>query len=292
MTTGAPALHVELRGSGPDLVLLHGWALHGGVWGPWLDELARHARLHVVDLPGHGRSAAVATPGDLGALARAVSASVPPGAAVLGWSLGGMVALELARQRLADITALVLIATTPSFVRRSDWPHGTDPGVLDDFASGLSTDYRRTIGNFLALQTWGDEHATQALRALRASVALHGEPDRTALESGLAVLRDSDLRGVLSRLTLPALVISGEYDRLTPAAAGRELAAALPMARFVQIPRAGHAPFLSQGGAVLAADHSVSRTQSCQRAESRAGHRYGASVRFPMQRRSRWTLRA
>ena len=127
MTTDAPALHVESRGSGPDLVLLHGWALHGGVWGPWLDELAKHARLHVLDLPGHGRSAAVATPGDLGALARAVSGSVPPGAAVLGWSLGGMVALELARQRLADITALVLIATTPSFVRRSDWPHGTDP---------------------------------------------------------------------------------------------------------------------------------------------------------------------
>ena len=49
-------LHVEIRGTGPDLVLLHGWALHGGMWGPWLDELGRRARLHLIDLPGHGRS--------------------------------------------------------------------------------------------------------------------------------------------------------------------------------------------------------------------------------------------
>ena len=48
--------YVDIRGDGPDLVLLHGWALHGGMWGPWIDELARHARLHLVDLPGHGRS--------------------------------------------------------------------------------------------------------------------------------------------------------------------------------------------------------------------------------------------
>jgi pimeloyl-ACP methyl ester carboxylesterase len=45
--------HVEIRGAGPDLVLLHGWALHGGMWGPWLDGLAQVARLHVLDLPGH-----------------------------------------------------------------------------------------------------------------------------------------------------------------------------------------------------------------------------------------------
>ncbi len=49
-------LHVEIRGDGPDVVLLHGWALHGGMWGPWVDELSRRARLHFIDLPGHGRS--------------------------------------------------------------------------------------------------------------------------------------------------------------------------------------------------------------------------------------------
>ena len=120
MTPQASTLHVEVRGTGPDLVLLHGWALHGGMWGPWLDQLAAHARLHIVDLPGHGRSTALPGTTDLASLARAVSTSVPAGAAIVGWSRGGMLALELARQRPADVAALVLIATTPSFVERAE----------------------------------------------------------------------------------------------------------------------------------------------------------------------------
>ena len=243
-------LHVEIRGRGPDLVLLHGWALHGGMWGPWIEELARNARLHFIDLPGHGRSAWPAGMTTLRGLARAVSPHVPRGAAVLGWSLGGMVALELARARPGDLAALVLIATTPCFLARDDWPAGMSPGVLDGFAAGLAGDYRRTIANFLALQTWGDENATQALRSLRANLDSHGEPDPQALAAGLGILRHADLRDELAAIATPSLVISGEHDRITPVAAGRELASRLPSARFVEVAKAGHAPFLSHPEAV------------------------------------------
>jgi malonyl-CoA O-methyltransferase len=246
-------VHVEIRGSsGPDVVLLHGWALHGGMWGPWLEPLAERARLHFVDLPGHGRSPWPAGAASLRDLARAVSPHVPAGAAVLGWSLGGMVALELARARPGDLAALVLVATTPCFLARDDWPSGMSPAVLDGFAAGLGGDYRRTISNFLALQTWGDEHATQALRSLRARLDDHGEPDPRALAAGLEILRHADLRQHLDRIAVPTLVMAGEHDRITPAAAGRELAARLPTARFVQVPKAGHAPFLSHAEIVRA----------------------------------------
>jgi malonyl-CoA O-methyltransferase len=238
-------LHVEVRGTGPDLVLLHGWALHGGMWGPWIDELSRRARLHLVDLPGHGRSRWPEGTSTLRDMARAVSPHVPDGAAVLGWSLGGMVALELARSRLGDLAALVLIATTPCFLARNDWPAGMNIGVLDGFAAGLAGDYRRTLSNFLALQTWGDENASQALRSLRANLDSHGEPDPQALTAGLGILRTADLRDALASITVPSLVIAGEHDRITPVAAGRELASRLPTARFVEVPKAGHAPFLS-----------------------------------------------
>jgi malonyl-CoA O-methyltransferase len=244
-------LHVEIRGAGPDLVLLHGWALHGGMWGPWIDELARRARLHLIDLPGHGRSSWPAGTSTLRELARAVSPHVPNGAAVLGWSLGGMVALELARSRPGDLAALVLVATTPCFLAREDWPAGMNPNVLDGFAAGLAGDYRRTLSNFLALQTWGDENATQALRSLRANLDAHGEPDPQALVAGLGILRTADLREHLAAIAVPSLVIAGEHDRITPVAAGRELATRLPSARFVELPKAGHAPFLSHPDAVL-----------------------------------------
>lgn len=244
-------LHVEQLGFGPDVVLLHGWALHGGMWGGWIDTLAEHARLHVVDLPGHGRSRWHEDITDLAGLARHVMGAVPPGAVVLGWSLGGMVALELARRHPAHIAALVLLATTPRFVAGDGWEHGMQGDVLDGFARGLAADYRGTVRNFLALQTLGDENAAPALRELRSKLATHGEPDTRALQAGLGILRAADLRDSLPRIGHPALVIAGERDRLTPPEAGRQLAMQLPAARFHCVGRAGHAPFLSHPDAVL-----------------------------------------
>jgi len=59
-------LHVETFGSGPDLVLLHGWGMHGGVWGDFALRLAERYRVHVIDLPGHGFSAAFSAPSSHG----------------------------------------------------------------------------------------------------------------------------------------------------------------------------------------------------------------------------------
>jgi len=183
------SLHVEVRGQGPDLVLLHGWALHGGMWGPWLDELALHARLHLVDLPGHGHSPWAPGLAGLADLARAVGRIVPQGAVLVGWSLGGMIALELARQEPQRASAMVLLATTPRFVAGGDWPHGMDAGVLDEFARGLGEDHRGTVQNFLALQARGDERALETLRLLRRNLDAHGPPDPRALAAGLGILR-------------------------------------------------------------------------------------------------------
>ncbi|HEX7374897.1 MAG TPA: pimeloyl-ACP methyl ester esterase BioH [Steroidobacteraceae bacterium] len=244
-------LHVETLGCGPDVVLLHGWALHGGMWGPWLDTLAEHARLHVVDLPGHGLSRWHDGIVDLESLAQQVLPAVPRGASILGWSLGGMVALELARRHPQHVRSLVLLATTPRFVAGDGWDYGMESDVLDGFARGLARDYRGTVRMFLALQTLGDENAALALRELRSKLASHGEPDPRALTAGLGILRASDLRDALPHIAQPALVMGGQRDRLTPPEAVRELAARLPSARFRCIECAGHAPFLSHPDEVL-----------------------------------------
>ena len=122
-------LHVETCGNdaGPDLVLLHGWAMHSGVWDGVRERLAQQYRLHLVDLPGHGFSAALTGTGEpatLQHMAAAVAQVLPARSTVCGWSLGGQVAIKLALTLLEPqrIEQLVLVSTTPSFVQREDWP--------------------------------------------------------------------------------------------------------------------------------------------------------------------------
>ncbi len=188
---------------------------------------------------------------DLAGLARAVSEEVPPGAIVLGWSLGGMIALELARQRPTSLKGLVLIATTPRFVADAGWVHGIDPAVLETFTRGVRDDYHRTVQDFLALQVLGAADSRSTLRVLRAAVRSRPAPDPRALEVGLDILRRADLRDALADIASAALVITGQRDRLTPPAAAEFLSAALPCAHLRHIAGAGHAPFLSHPEAVL-----------------------------------------
>jgi pimeloyl-[acyl-carrier protein] methyl ester esterase len=237
-------LHAEVVGRGPALVLLHGWGLHSGIWTPLGTSLAKDFRVTTIDLPGHGRSPASARPFGLEEVAAWVAALAPAGAAWLGWSLGGQIALAAALAG-ADIHRLALIATTPRFVSGPDWPCGMSPSVLAGFASSLAADHRKTVRDFLALQLRGDRRAASLLAEMRQVLAERPEPDAPALAAALDILAATDLRDRLAAVRQPALVVSGERDRLTPAEAGRRLAAGLPGGRFIALQGAAHAPFLS-----------------------------------------------
>jgi len=245
-------LHAETTGRGPPLLLLHGWGLHSGVWTALLPQLRQRFRLTCVDLPGHGHSAPVA-PGDgLQEWAQAVAAVAPRSAAWLGWSLGAQVVLAAALAG-EDIRRLVLVAATPRFVAAPDWPCGMDAATLAGFGESLALDHRRTIRDFLTLQLRGDRHAGALLGTLRAALAQRGEPDSESLSSGLRILADTDLRDRLARLQQPALVVTGERDRLVPAEAGRRLATGLPDGRYLELAGAAHAPFLTHPAAFAGA---------------------------------------
>jgi pimeloyl-[acyl-carrier protein] methyl ester esterase len=246
------ALHVERAGDGPDLVLLHGWGLHGGVWHGLARELAPGFRLHLVDLPGHGHSRALPF-GPLDAVADAVAAVVPAGAAVCGWSLGGLVAMRLAARHAGRLRAIALVSTTPCFARRDDWPHAMARATLEDFAAGLRDDPARTIRTFVNLNALGGPHARDRMRELAALLVERGTPSAGCLAAGLAVLHDEDLRDDVAAIDLPAAVVHGARDALVPAGAARWLAAALPFARLTEIPEAAHLPFVSHPAVVASA---------------------------------------
>ena len=239
------SLFRETTGAGPDLAVLHGWGLHGGLFAELAAALAPRFRVHVIDLPGHGRSPWSKGAADLEGMARKVAEHLPESCALLGWSLGGLVALRIATLFPERVPTLVLVATTPCFRKRRDWPHALDDTLIEGVAQGLARDWRGTINDFLSLQVRGDEKQLETLRSLKASVFAHGEPSTAALLAGLEILRSVDLRGELGAVKARSLVVSGAYDRLTPPPAGAALAAGIAGARHAIVERAAHAPFLS-----------------------------------------------
>jgi len=251
-------MQIVVRGTGPALVMLHGWAMHGGVFAPLVARLEARFTLHLVDLPGHGRSADSPVALELDAVASHVAARTPP-ALWLGWSLGGLVALHAAQALPASVRGLLMLCASPRFVRSADWPQGMDDRVFRGFAEALADDYRGTIDRFLLLEAQGSDHAREELRLLREQVFALGEPSPQRLGQGLALLQDSDLRAGLAALKMPSLWIAGRRDRLVSPPA-MELAAERAGGDFLRIEHGGHAPFLTHADEVAAAILAFSET--------------------------------
>jgi len=245
-------MQLAVRGTGPALVMIHGWAMHGGVFEPLVARLQEQFTLHLVDLPGHGRSRDSAVPFTLDAMASAIAAQTPP-APWLGWSLGGLVALHAANRHRTSVRGLLMLAASPRFVRAPDWPLGMDDAVFAGFADDLAHDYHAAVDRFLMLEAQGSDHLREEVRLLRASVFAQGEPTRQALACGLALLRESDLRATLSALSVPSVWLAGRRDRLVSPAAMQAAAANTPASTYLEVAGAGHAPFLSHAAPVAQA---------------------------------------
>lgn len=232
------------------LVLLHGWGLNAQVWDCITPELASHFTLHLVDLPGYGRS------GGFGALsleemAQLVLDNAPERAIWLGWSLGGLVASQIALTHAERVQALVTVASSPCFSAHDSWP-GIKPDVLSGFQQQLSEDFQRTVERFLALQTMGTESARQDARALKSTVLSLPMPSPEVLNGGLEILKTADLRQPLTTLNMPFLRIYGRLDGLVPRKIIPVLDALWPDSESIVFDKAAHAPFISHPQAFCA----------------------------------------
>ncbi|MDP8984717.1 MAG: alpha/beta fold hydrolase [Pseudomonadota bacterium] len=217
-----------------------------------MERMKGQYSVRTIDLPGHGASPWPPRFCDLASLASLVGEALPPRTMLLGWSLGAMVALELARTQAGRVSALVLVGATPRFVAAAHWPYGVAPAVLETFARQSRENPGQMLEDFLELQVRGAAHADLTLAALKRSVLACAAPHPEALEAGLGVLRSTDLTATLGHIRQPVLVVSGQYDRVTSPQAARALASALPSAHAVVIRRAAHAPFLSHPDEFLA----------------------------------------
>ncbi len=239
------SLHIHTQGSGPRLVFLHGWGLNSDVWEDVAEALSDHYTITLVDLPGHGRSGLVHNDYQLQTLAQQLAEAIPEPATWIGWSLGGLIALQLAHQFPEQVKSLVLVASSPQFVQNDEWPHAVDPKVFEQFAADLEENYQATLSRFVAIQAMGSSEAKLEVRKLRERLQRHGEPKLEALRGGLKLLQQSNLRHELGQLQCPVKMVLGRRDTLASSRAAQQLTEQYPHLDSTIIKGAAHTPFVS-----------------------------------------------
>lgn len=223
---------------GPVVALIHGWGWDGRVLSPLAEALVPHARVVQPDLPGYGLNRDLLEH-DFDACVELLDRSVPDAEVLLGWSLGGLLALAWAARR--PMRRVALIGATPRFMWSADWPNGMAEERFDAFAADVQEDARRTRTRFAALAALGDVDA----RGTRASLAQWIDdqpPAPAALASGLEWLSGRDERDTLATLTTPTAWLHGTQDHVVDIACCRSASGAVGAMRW-EVEGAAHLPW-------------------------------------------------
>jgi len=244
-------LHKEIYGQGEPVVMLHGWAMHSGLWRVFAEHLAVDWEVICLDLPGHGRSETL-QPYALEALVDELALAVPEKPShLIGWSLGGALALRLAEKYPHKVKSLSLIASNPHFLSAQDWS-GVAPNIMAEFASNIQKNASVTLLRFMSLQVQGMLDMKVSLKQIKTALQECALPELEVLKHGLQILQTVDLRGGLVALALPVQMIFGEYDSLVPVQVGEQCKSLAPHIEIQVIAEAGHVPFISHEQQVLA----------------------------------------
>jgi pimeloyl-[acyl-carrier protein] methyl ester esterase len=195
-----------------------------------------------VDLEGHGSTPYLGRGFDaqVEALAEQLPAST-----LLGWSMGGLYAIALARRFPGKFPAVVLVACNPCFVQQPDWGCAVDRAVFDEFSRGLIDNWQLTMRRFIGLQLKGVASSREMIRHITELLQRGGEPDSAALEAGLQLLLNYDARADLQALKQPVMLVLGERDTLVPVGVARQIRMLKPALHVECVARSAHAPFIT-----------------------------------------------
>ncbi|WP_288077648.1 alpha/beta fold hydrolase [Pseudomonas sp.] len=228
------------------LILLPGWGLGVSPLEPLaaaLHGLNEHLRVQVEPLPALASS-------DLDEWLDELDASLPDDAWLGGWSLGGMLASELAARRGERCCGLLTLASNPCFVARDSWPNAMPGATFEAFLAGCHADAPVTLKRFGLLCAKGAADP-RGLARLLTSAAPQTPSD--VLMSGLELLAQLDTRDALVAYRGPQLHLFAGLDELVPAEAASDLLSLLSDVEIGLIEQAGHAFLLEDPHGVAGA---------------------------------------
>jgi malonyl-CoA O-methyltransferase len=221
------ALHCEYlpvmggADNAPDLVLLHGWGMSSIVWDGWLPLLRQHCNVVLLDLPGYGRSDPLLDL-TLDNLLSSLLECLPTKAIYLGYSLGGMVAANIAQRFPERVTALITLATNARFVAADDWPCAMTVDNFAAFYEQVEQNPALALKKFIGLQLHSSTAEKQQIKKLREKLEV---VPAEVLTGTLQLLASIDNRWLLNNLPVPCLQLFGNEDALVPAVAAEKIQA-------------------------------------------------------------------
>lgn len=221
----------------PVVVMLHGAGFDHSTWALHSRWFAHHGySVLAPDLPGHGRSGGKALPtiADMADWTAALlDAAKAPKARLVGHSMGSLIALETAARHPAKVAGLSLIGTAATMTVGPDLlkaAEANDPAAID-MVSIWGLGFAAELGGSLAPGLWMHSGAQRVLQQTRPGVLFNDLAACNAYQNALAAA---------ASVTVSTTLIIGERDMMTPAKAGKALAAAVPNARTVVLAGAGH----------------------------------------------------
>jgi pimeloyl-ACP methyl ester carboxylesterase len=232
------SLAYDDTGSGTPLVLLHAFPLDRGMWRPQVAALRESARVVAIDLPGFGESSPApgfTVEGAADAVAELLGELKVPKAVVCGLSMGGYVALALSR-RHAEALAGLILADTRAGIDDSQAKAARDKSISTVREQGSAALFEGMLPKVL----------TESTRSNRPEVveflkSIAGRQKAEGVAAALAALRDRpDANPGLKSIAVPALVLVGESDSVTPGLSAANLAAQIRGSKLVNVPGAGH----------------------------------------------------
>jgi len=232
----------------PNLTLIHGWGAESLVWEEWAKEkFAPFYTVTLIDLPGFGDSPVLPTSDTIEEdWIKALTEALPDKTHLLGWSLGGLLAQQIALRNPERISSLICLATTPRFTQNDGWQRSVSPKIIGDFIQAISIEISAVLKKFWRLQLQGSDNSRALMKQLMQHMSNRKKPTIKPLNQGLILLKDMDNRQQLKDLTMPTLWLLGERDPLIPQDIRLNLVDLQPNAQIVVIPGGSHIPFFSQ----------------------------------------------
>lgn len=247
-------LAVDDRGAGPAILLVHGWAVHGGFFAPLQAALQTEFRVITPDLRGHGLSAGQPGPATMDALADDLAALMEAmdltNTVALGWSMGAMALWRMIERHGASrLAGLVIEDMSPRILNAPGWSLGMTNGLdAPSSARAVSAMRQDWPGHAAAFAPHMFAHGSAAQHGdlIAWSVAEIAAHDPEIMASFWASMARQDFRTLLPSIRIPTLVLYGERSHAYSPETSRFLVETMPEAGRLGFARSGHAPHLEE----------------------------------------------